>query len=152
MTDTRTQSRHMHDLFQIFGRVLIGSYFIAQSMGMGLAAGGMADLAAAGTGPLMLFWGSLALPFLAALALIAGFQTSIAAALLALHVVATSSIFNFEPGNAVASALFWKDAAMAGGLMMVMSAHCGTFGSDATRRGSASVQRSGGTADGIASA
>jgi len=111
----------LHDLFEVFGRVIIGSYFIAQSSGVILASGTLPELAAAGALPAMLFWGSFGFQFVAALALILGFQAAIAAAALAVHVLWTSSLYNFEPGNGAALELFWKDVAMVGGLLMVMS-------------------------------
>lgn len=130
MTETSAQQSRLHDLFELFGRVVIGTYFIAQSSGIILASGTLPELAAAGAMPVMLFWGSFGFQFVAALAVILGFQTAIAAAVLTVHVLWTSFLLNFEPGNGASLALFWKDVAMAGGLLMVMSVRRSAFSVD----------------------
>lgn len=122
-------------LFQLFGRVLIGSYFLAQSLGLISVDRSVEQAALSGDIPLALYWSNFGFQAVAALAIMIGFQAMIAAAVLSIHVLWTSYLLNYNPADAAAMAVFWKDLAMVGGLVLVIAAGRGTLGVDGMQRG-----------------
>lgn len=122
-------------LFHLFGRTVIGAYFLAQAAGLIAAHRTFDEAAIAGDLPLMLYWANFGFQALAAAAIIVGFQTMLAASVLAVHVVWTSWLFNFDPSSAPAMALFWKDVAMVGGLLVVIAGRRSTLSADAMQTG-----------------
>ncbi len=117
-------------LFHLFGRAVIGAYFLAQASGLIAAERAFDDAAIAGDLPLMLYWANFGFQAIAAAAIIVGFQTILAASVLAVHVVWTSWLFNFDPSAASTMTLFWKDVAMVGGLLVVIAGCRGTLSAD----------------------
>lgn len=109
------------EIFQAFGRMVIGSYFIAKSSGLILDSGTAEIVFSSGTIPGYLILGSLVLEFIAAFFVLIGYQTAMSAGVLALYVFWTSFIFNYIPGDMDAISIFWKDLAMVGGLIMVIA-------------------------------
>ncbi|PKP79294.1 MAG: hypothetical protein CVT80_16815 [Alphaproteobacteria bacterium HGW-Alphaproteobacteria-2] len=118
-------------LFHLFGRTVIGAYFLGQAAGLITADRTFDEAAIAGDLPLALYWANFGFQALAAAAIIVGFQAILAASVLAVHVVWTSWLFNFDPSSAEAMALFWKDVAMVGGLLVVIAGCRSTLSADA---------------------
>lgn len=121
-------------LFQLFGRILIGSYFLAQALGLITVDRSVEEAALSGEIPLALYWSNFGFQAVAALAIMIGFQAMIAAAVLSIHVLWTSYLVNYDPASAAAMAVFWKDVAMVGGLVLVIAAGRGTLGLDGMQR------------------
>lgn len=122
-------------LFHLFGRTVIGAYFLAQAAGLITADRTFDEAALAGDLPLVLYWANFGFQALAAAAIIVGFQTRLAASVLTVHVVWTSWLFNFDPSSSAAMALFWKDVAMVGGLLVVIAGCRSTLSADAMQAG-----------------
>ncbi|PWE34310.1 hypothetical protein DDZ14_00955 [Maritimibacter sp. 55A14] len=108
------------DIFATFTRVVIGSFFLAKSAGLVLAGNALHQVFAAGLIPGTFIWVSVGFEFLAAFCVLIGFQTVLAASVLAVHVFWSSYLFNYDPGNLPALHLFWKDFSMVMGLFIVI--------------------------------
>ena len=67
--------------------------------------------------PTILLYGVIALEFAGGLALLFGYQTRWTALALAVFCVLTAVIFHFDLGDKVQRTLFFKDLAIAGGLI-----------------------------------
>lgn len=67
------------------------------------------------------------------LALIAGFQTRVAAFLLAGFSLLAALVFHFDLGDQMQAILFWKNVALAGGLLMLTLHGAGRWSLDALR-------------------
>ncbi|MCC6007667.1 MAG: DoxX family protein [Rhodobacteraceae bacterium] len=124
------QARLMADIATLAARVMIATYYIAAGFGLlpvpgTLSAHGVADL------PILLAFSDTAFQVVAAAFILIGFQTRLAAALLALYVFWSSFIFNFQPGIPEAMAAFMKDFVVVGGLIIIMAQGEGRFGLDA---------------------
>ncbi len=75
----------------------------------------------------------IALEIGAGLALIAGFQTRVAAFLLAGFSLLAALVFHFDLGDQMQAILFWKNVALAGGLLMLTLHGAGRWSLDALR-------------------
>lgn len=102
-------------------RVIIASYFLAKSIGLIFDPNSFDIVFASTPIPEYFRWPEMTFQFAAALFILVGFQTRLAAALLAMHVFWSSFIFNYVPGDPVAISAFWKDLALIGGLIMLFS-------------------------------
>lgn len=120
-------------LFHLFGRTVIGAYFLAQATGLIVTNRTIDDAVIAGDLPLMLYWANFGFQAIAAAAIVVGFHAMLAASVLAVHVVWTSWLFNFDPSSASSMSLFWKDIAMVGGLLVVIAGCRNAFSADAMR-------------------
>jgi len=111
----------MRKIAHAVARVLIGSFLLAKSIGLVIDPAGMEQYLAILDVPDYLMWPNTGFMVLASLAIIIGFQTRLAAALMALYIFWTSFILNYRPGDPVAIGAFWGDLAMIGGLLMLFS-------------------------------
>jgi len=68
------------------------------------------------------------------LAILLGWQTRLAAAVLALFCLFTAATVHYEPGNSAQMINFWKNLTMAGGFLYVVAHGGGAFSLDAWRR------------------
>jgi putative oxidoreductase len=75
----------------------------------------------------------IALEILGALAVILGFQTRIAAALLALFSIASAVLFHWAPGDQMQSIMFMKNLAIAGGFLFLVARGAGDWSLEARR-------------------
>ncbi len=122
--------RQMHEIAHAVARVLIASYFMARALGLIIDPNGLVEFMAASEVPDYLRWPNAAFECLAAVAIMIGFQTRMAAALLALFVFWSSFILNYAPGDLVALGAFWRDLAMIGGLLLLFSHGRGRYALD----------------------
>lgn len=74
-------------------------------------------------------------------ALIAGFQTRIAALLLAGFSLLAGLLFHFDLADQMQAILFWKNLALAGGLLMLSLHGAGPWSLDAWRKPAVSTPR-----------
>ncbi len=111
-------------------RVIIASYFLAKGVGVIADPSGMTGFLALNEVPDYLRWPNQAFEVVAALAIMLGFQTRMAAALLAVYLFWSSFILNYIPGDPVALGAFWRDLALIGGLLLLFSHGRGSFALD----------------------
>ncbi|MFQ5439481.1 MAG: DoxX family protein [Paracoccaceae bacterium] len=120
----------MHEVAHAAARVLISSFFLARGFGLIIDPTGMGQFLADNNVPDYLTWPNAGFAILASAAILVGFQTRTAAALLALYVFWSSFILNYRPDNPIALGFFWRDLAMIGGLTMLFSYGRGCFALD----------------------
>ena len=111
-------------------RVIIASYFMAKAVGLIIDPTGMGQFLAISDVPDYLRWPNAGFEFIAALAIMVGFQTRMAAVLLALYLFWSSFILNYNPGDAYLIGAFWRDLAMIGGLLLLFSHGRGRYALD----------------------
>jgi putative oxidoreductase len=119
------------------GRVLLSAIFVLSGIGkLGAAEGTIGYIASVGLPfPALGYAAALAVEIGVGLALLAGFQTRLAAAILAAFSLATAFIFHNNLGDQMQMIHFMKNIAIAGGLLHVMSVAQAGFGVDALRAG-----------------
>ncbi len=130
MSTMSMKQDRMREVAHAVARVLIASYFLARASGMIIDPAGMGQFLAEAAVPDYLRWPNAGFEFLAALAILLGFQTRMAAALLALYLFWSSFILNYNPGDAVAIGAFWRDLALIGALLMLFSHGRGRYALD----------------------
>lgn len=123
-------SNHMQEFAHAIARVLIASYFLAKAIGLIFDPTGMAQFLSVSNVPDYLRWPNAGFEAMAAIAIMIGFQTRMAAALLALYVFWTSFILNYVPGDDYLLGAFWRDLAMIGGLLLLFSHGRGRYAVD----------------------
>lgn len=111
-------------------RVLIASYFIAKAAGLIIDLSSMEQFLAISEVPDYLRWPNAGFELIAAAAIMIGYQTRMASALLALYLFWSSFILNYSPGDPIAIGAFWRDLAMIGGLLMLCSHGRGRYALD----------------------
>lgn len=126
----RLQVAYLSDASNLVARSLIAFFYLAAGFGL-IQAPGTLSMQEGVELPVVLSFADMAFQVLAASCILIGFQTRLAAALLALYVFWSSFIFNFHPGQPYAMGLFWKDLVVVGGLLIVLSNGEGRFGLDA---------------------
>ena len=122
--------QQMQGLAHVAARVLIASFFIARALGLIVDPSSMQQFLVDSLIPEQLRWPNAAFEILAALAIMFGYQTRTAAALLALYVFWTSFILNYLPGDPYALGAFWRDLSMIGGLLLIYSHGRGRYALD----------------------
>ena len=127
---TIIKQEKMQEFAHATARVLISSYFMAKAIGLIIDPAGMEQFLAVSAVPDYLKWPNAGFELLAALAIMVGFQTRTAAALLALYLFWSSFILNYQPGDPYAIGAFWRDLAMIGGLLMLFSHGRGAYALD----------------------
>lgn len=117
----------------LIGRVLISAIFIIAGMNkIGSYAGTQGYMESMGV-PGMLLPLVIALEIGAGVAVLVGWQTRIAAFLLAGFSILSAVIFHFNFADQMQSILFMKNLAMAGGLLFLVTAGAGNFSVDKLR-------------------
>ena len=111
-------------------RVIIASYFLAKGVGVIADPSGMTGFLEMNGVPDYLRWPNQAFEIVSALAIMLGFQTRMAAALMAIYLFWSSFILNYIPGDPVALGAFWRDLALIGGLLLLFSHGRGSFALD----------------------
>lgn len=112
---------HLSDLAVLAGRVLIAALFLGGAVQKGIEPGAAMGLLADRGWPIWLVWPALGFNALAGLALIAGVQVRLVAALLAGY-CAVTSLFHYLPEDPWQMTIFVKNWAIAGGCL-VLAAH-----------------------------
>jgi len=131
MTTRTLEGRdRMCEIAHAVARILIASYFLALAGNLVSDPTGMGQFLANAAMPDYMRWPNTGFEFLAALAILVGFQTRTASALLALYVFWSSFILNYRPADPVAMGVFWRDLAMIGGLLMLFSHGRGRYAID----------------------
>jgi len=130
MKGNLNNQRNMKAMGHAAARVLIASYFVARAVGLIIDPASMGQFLAVSDVPAYLLWPNAGFELIAALAIMLGFQTRMAAALLALYVFWSSFILNYIPGDPISIGAFWRDLAMIGGLLMLCSHGRGRFALD----------------------
>ncbi|NOX40735.1 MAG: DoxX family protein [Alphaproteobacteria bacterium] len=120
MTGIDKQLR-MQEFAHATARVIIASYFAAKTIGLIFDPTGMEQFLAASNVPSYLLWPNAGFEFLAAVAIMVGFQTRTASALLELYLFWSSFILNYHPNDPYAIGAFWRDLALIGGLLLLFS-------------------------------
>ncbi len=130
MKGAATKQQHMEEFAHATARILIASYFVAESIGLIIDPNSMGQFLSKSQIPGYLLWPNAGFELIASLAILVGFQTRTAAALLALYLFWTGFILNYKPGDPVAIGAFWRDLAMIGGLLMLCSHGRGRYAID----------------------
>ncbi|WP_321805507.1 DoxX family protein [Burkholderia sp. BCC1993] len=116
----------------LVGRVLIALLFLISGLGK-LAAPGATIGYISSLGlplPLLGFVGALVLELAGGVLLVVGYRVRVAAALLAVYSVVTALIFHHALGDQNQFFHFFKDVAIAGGLLQIVAHGAGAFSLD----------------------
>jgi putative oxidoreductase len=114
----------------LVARILIGLLFIVAGAGkLGDVAGFTGYLTSGGL-PAFLAWPAILFEIILGLALIAGFQTRLFALLGAGFCVVAGFLYHFAPADQMQMAMFLKNLAIAGGLLMVVAHGAGRYAID----------------------
>jgi putative oxidoreductase len=120
------------NLADLAGRILISAIFLVSGLGkIGAYAGTQAYMQASGV-PGALLPLVIALEVLGAVAIIAGYRTRIAAALLAAFSVVAALLFH-RGGDQMQSILLMKNVAIAGGFLFLVARGAGGWSLDARK-------------------
>ncbi len=129
MNATKQQVR-MQEYAHAAARMLIASYFMAKAIGLIIDPTGMEQFLSVSAVPDYLKLPNAGFELVAAIAILVGFQTRTAAALLALYLFWSSFILNYRPGDPYLIGAFWRDLAMIGGLLLLVSHGRGRYALD----------------------
>lgn len=105
------------------GRVLLAAIFVLSGISkLADPAGSAGYIASVGLpAPQLALWGAIAVELLGGLALIAGYKVRLVAAALAAFSLVTAAFFHAQLGDQTQFIMFFKNIAMAGGLMQVVA-------------------------------
>ena len=135
LADERSNLRYSSDLFAVAGRVLLAAIFIFFGTGKAAdPAGTIGYIGAAGLPfPPLAYAGAVALEVGGGLALLLGYRTRVVAVALALFSMVTALTFHANLADQNQLIHFFKNFAMAGGLLQVAAFGGGRFSLDARR-------------------
>ena len=135
LAEERTNLNSSNDVIAVIGRVLLAVIFLFFGAGKAADPGGtIAYIGSVGLPfPPLAYAGAVALELGGGLALLLGYRTRIAAAALALFSILTALTFHFSPADQNQLIHFFKNLAMAGGLLQVAAFGAGRFSVDARR-------------------
>lgn len=118
----------------LLGRLLLGMIFVlAGANKLGAIDGTVQYLASVGL-PGMLAYPAALFELVAGLAIIAGYQTRVAALLLAGFCVVTAFIFHMQPDDQMQMVMLMKNLAIAGGFLVLARTGAGPISIDSRRR------------------
>lgn len=121
----------MTPIATLAARVLLAAMFIVAGLGkLGDVAGFTGYMTSAGV-PAILAWPVILLEILGGLALVAGFQTRLAALALAGFTLLAAILYHLQPADPMQMILFFKNLAVAGGLVLLASIGAGGISADA---------------------
>src|SRR2546425_10680832 len=122
-------------LLALVGRILLSAIFLVSAVGkLAAPSGTIGYIAAAGLPlPTLAYAIAVLVELLGGLALIAGYQTRIAAAALAVFCIAAAFGFHANFGDQNQFAHFLKNVALAGGLLQLVAFCAGRLSVDARR-------------------
>ena len=109
----------LHTFGPLVGRVLIGLLFLLAGLGKLGDVSGFAGYVASGGLPAALAWPAVIFEIVAGLLLIIGYQTRIVALLIAAFCIVAGLLYHFAPADQMQMAMFLKNLAIAGGVLMV---------------------------------
>jgi putative oxidoreductase len=133
---TTSDSKSMAAWAATGGRVLLAAIFVASGLSkLGDPAGTAAYISSVGLPlPQLAAWGAIAVELLVGIALIIGFQTRVAALVLALFSVVTALLFHNDFADQMQMIMFMKNIAIAGGLLQVAAFGGGPISIDGRAR------------------
>jgi len=112
------------------GRIMLALIFIIAGAGkIGDPAGTAGYMQSMGV-PGILLWPTIALEVLGGIAIIVGFQTRVAAYLLAAFCIVAAAIFHSNFADQMQQIMFLKDIAIAGGFLLLASSGSTAFAID----------------------
>lgn len=115
----------------LVARILLGLLFVVSGFGkLGDVAGFGAYMASGGI-PAVLAWPAVLFEIIAGLALIAGFQTRIAALALAAFCVVSGLLYHFDPADQMQMTQLLKNLGLAGGYLALYITGPGAWSLDA---------------------
>jgi putative oxidoreductase len=125
----------MDQYLNLIGRILLALIFLLSGIGkISDPAGTIHYMQAMGV-PGLLFWPTAALEVLGGAAIVLGYQTRLAALVLAAFCVASALLFHRNFGDQTQMIMFLKNLAMAGGFLILASTGATAFSVDHSRRG-----------------
>ncbi|USG62928.1 DoxX family protein [Sneathiella marina] len=119
--------------FNLIGRILVAALFLPAGVSKLANYSGMQQYMESGGVPGILLPLVILLEIGGGLALIVGWQTRIAAFLLAGFCVVSGILFHFQPEDQIQMILLMKNIAVAGGLLVLVGVGAGTFSLDQRR-------------------
>jgi putative oxidoreductase len=135
IADERSKLNSTNDLLAVAGRLLLAAIFIYFGAGKAASpAGTIGYIDAAGLPfPPLAYAGAVAVELGGGLALLLGYRTRLVAAALAIFSIATALTFHSNLADQNQMIHFFKNFAIAGGLLQVAAFGAGRFSLDARR-------------------
>lgn len=100
------------------GRILIGLLFLLAGLGKLGDVQGFSGYLASGGLPAFLAWPAVIFEIVVGILMIVGYQTRIAALLIAAFSIVAGLLYHFAPADQMQMAMFLKNLAIAGGVLM----------------------------------
>ena len=116
----------------LVARIFFGLLFLGAGAGKLADPAGFTGYLTSGGLPAFLAWPSILFELVVGLGLIAGFQTRILALLGAGFCVATALLYHFQPADQIQMTMFFKNFAIAGGLVLLAAHGAGRYAVDKT--------------------
>ena len=117
----------------VVARVFLGLLSLVAGLGKLGNVDGFAGYMASGGIPAFLAWPAFLFEILAGAAIIAGFQTRLAALASAAFCVVTAVLYHFVPADQMQMTMFFKKIGLAGGYLLLANAGSGAFSVDARK-------------------
>lgn len=114
----------------LIARVLIGALFLLSGLGKLADVAGFSGYLASGGLPAFLAWPAVLFEIAVGAALIVGFQTRIVALATAAFCVVAAALYHANFGDQMQIAMFFKNFAIAGGLVLLASTGAGRLAID----------------------
>ena len=135
LADERSNRRSSTDFFALVGRVLLAAIFVLSGAGKAAdPAGTIGYIGSVGLPfPPLAYAGAVALEVGGGLALLFGYRTRIVAAALATFSILTALIFHSDLADQNQMIHFFKNFALAGGMLQVAAFGAGRFSIDSRR-------------------
>ena len=124
---------NLNSNLHVVARVFLGLLFLVAGLGKLGNVDGFAGYMASGGIPAVLAWPAVLFEILAGAAIIAGFQTRLAALALAAFCVVTAVLYHFVPADQMQMTQFFKNIGIAGGYLLLANAGSGAFSVDARK-------------------
>ncbi|QID18367.1 DoxX family protein [Nitrogeniibacter mangrovi] len=130
-----TPTRTAPDYIATTGRALLAAIFLISGVGkLAAPAGTIGYIASAGLPfPELAYAGAVFVEVILALALLVGYRTRLSAALIAAFTLVTAFAFHFHLGDQNQFIHFFKNIAIAGGLLQIVAFGGGALSLDARR-------------------
>jgi putative oxidoreductase len=124
---------NLNSNLHVVARVFLGLLFLVAGLGKLGNVDGFAGYMASGGIPAFLAWPAVLFEILAGAAIIAGFQTRLAALALAAFCVVTAVLYHFVPADQMQMTQFLKNLGLAGGYLLLANARSGAFSVDSRK-------------------
>lgn len=121
----------MTNVSLLAARVLLALLFVIAGLGKLSDVGGFAGYMASGGVPAILAWPVILLEILGGLAILAGFQTRIAALALGVFCVLSGVLYHFVPADQMQMTMLFKNLGLAGGFLLLAQTGAGGWSVDA---------------------